>query len=289
MEVPFAPFPITYEKLILYASHVHSTRKILASSVPNYISGIVKYLELQGLPDPRPTDNHLLSQVIEGNKRLDHAAGIFPQPDLPIGREILRTILTSLDTRDFSSVLFGAYVTTCYAGWFRANELVETEGVSRFLRRHLSRPNREREFGIIQESSKMLQRGPTILIPIPDEGDILSAAWWLDTYEAFLPAHLKHPDRPYFMNLDGSPYQYRVAFKELRQRASHFPELLEGSIDRYGTHSIRVGKTTDCALAGMSEVLIKKLGRWASRCYERYIRPTIEQLLHLARSVTFAE
>ena len=42
----------------------------------------------------------------------------------------------------------------------------------------------------------------------------------------------------------------------------------------YNTHSFRIGRTTDLAEAGCSELQIAQLGRWTSKAYHKYIRAT---------------
>ena len=47
---------------------------------------------------------------------------------------------------------------------------------------------------------------------------------------------------------------------------------------RYSTHSFRIGAATSAKLVGMSELDIKKLGRWRSNTFECYIRTPREYL-----------
>ncbi|KAM9324593.1 uncharacterized protein PAF06_000660 [Gastrophryne carolinensis] len=41
----------------------------------------------------------------------------------------------------------------------------------------------------------------------------------------------------------------------------------------YGTHSFRIGAATEAARMGLPEEIIKRLGRWESARFRRYIRP----------------
>ncbi len=41
----------------------------------------------------------------------------------------------------------------------------------------------------------------------------------------------------------------------------------------YGTHSFRIGSTTDCAAQGASVTQLRFMGHWRSDAYLKYIRP----------------
>ena len=63
----------------------------------------------------------------------------------------------------------------------------------------------------------------------------------------------------------------------LAARADHL-EAAGYDLARVGTHSLRAGGAVRLAVAGYSDVLIKKLGRWSSGTFEKYIQPHIAPL-----------
>ena len=41
---------------------------------------------------------------------------------------------------------------------------------------------------------------------------------------------------------------------------------------KYGTHSFRIGRCTDLAMAGFSDAQLRQMGRWRSDAFRLYIR-----------------
>ena len=66
-------------------------------------------------------------------------------------------------------------------------------------------------------------------------------------------------------------------------------------LNRIGTHSLRSGGAVGLYLKGYDSIMIKKLGRWSSDTYLRYIQPQIsnitegvaERLARSAQSLTY--
>ena len=72
-----------------------------------------------------------------------------------------------------------------------------------------------------------------------------------------------------FIHNDGSPltrYQFwRFAKEALRREGAHGLQ--------FGTHSFRIGAASTAASLGYQPQDIKRIGRWASTTYRRYVRP----------------
>ena len=73
---------------------------------------------------------------------------------------------------------------------------------------------------------------------------------------------------PFFMYRDGSPLTRDKLVTAVRKA------LTKAGLDHsgYSGHSFRIGAATSAARAGLSDSLIKMLGRWESAAYQRYIQ-----------------
>lgn len=70
---------------------------------------------------------------------------------------------------------------------------------------------------------------------------------------------------------DGSPvtrYQFGAVFKKCLLAVGLPPS-------DFGTHSFRIGAATVADASGLPDDVVKRLGRWKSDCFRRYIRPNL--------------
>ena len=81
----------------------------------------------------------------------------------------------------------------------------------------------------------------------------------------------KHPPKtngPLFVFKNGQPLTRRLCLYYLR----HYLYTSGYSPQDFNTHSFRIGGATTAAQKGISKSNIKRLGRWKSRAYKRYVR-----------------
>ena len=83
---------------------------------------------------------------------------------------------------------------------------------------------------------------------------------------------------PLFRRHDGKALctgDVRDLVKLLMKRLGHDPA-------RFGAHSLRIGGATSALAGGVSPQLIRLMGRWASDCYEIYLRLTRQSAAHMS-------
>jgi hypothetical protein len=73
---------------------------------------------------------------------------------------------------------------------------------------------------------------------------------------------------PLFQNPDGTPVTYSQVSSHLKSAV----QFIGLNPTHFKGHSFRIGAATYAASLGYSENLIKKLGRWNSDVFHRYIR-----------------
>ena len=79
--------------------------------------------------------------------------------------------------------------------------------------------------------------------------------------------YVTHPNAPLLQWSDGSRIT-RPSFNNVIKRLAHNTGLNENN---FSTHSFRIGAATTASAAGISDALIRTLGRWSSDAYQLYI------------------
>ena len=108
----------------------------------------------------------------------------------------------------------------------------------------------------------------TPVLEIPKQSDTTCPVFHLEWYIAIRPINNINT---LFLTSQGSPVT-RAKFLAIFHKCISYHSL---DISRYNTHSFRIGRCTDLVLQGFSNNKIKKIGRWKSNAYLRYVRPDV--------------
>lgn len=234
------------------------------SSINCYISGLSFHNKLNNLQDN--TNSFVVRKVIEGVKRVSICK---KYSRLPISRDLLGKILSVLNVitkSQYGAYLFRAAFSLCFHGMFRVGELTVSDSYS------LNHAVKKRDVKFVNgglevffRSSKTDQFGSGVTIHVSSQ--LNKQLCPVAALAAFLPIHSQEQGL-LFCHLDGSPlskYQFSAILKPALS-------VLGVTHAKISSHSFRIGMATQCAIDGYSDDHIKKLGRWKSGAYLRYIR-----------------
>ena len=265
------PLPPSLQHLTAFIVHCF-LKQLAASSTRTVISSLSFTFQLGGYQGI--TQHFIVKNILLGFQKSK------PSSDarLPITPTILKQLVNALQhtiSSNFLRTLFKAMFILAFCAFLRVREITKTPGpVQHFLQYH-------------NVSIQTCQNQPIIEINIPhfkhsksnlttlrlhqnvDNPLICPCASLMD----FLQLR-KHsvPTDPLFSFMDGRPVSKQFFTCHLRN-ALAFCNL---DLQRYQSHSFRIGAATTAAFLGHSELQIQNMGRWHSSAFKKYIRiPTL--------------
>ena len=188
----------------------------------------------------------------------------------PITQDILIRIILALDktcSSFYETVLFSSCFSLAFFAFLRIGEFAETQ----FAERHIIHVNdvsvdsNGKNVSIMLSSSKTNQFGNKITLEIPtNKCENICPVKNMQRYLKIRPKI----EGPLFCHLNHKTltrYQVSSVLKST-MKFLNFDER------DYNTHSFRIGAATSFALLEKSDHEIKKMGRWNSCAYLKYIR-----------------
>ena len=192
---------------------------------------------------------------------------------LPITTQLLERIIESLPgvcINTFETKLLTAAFTLAFFGFFRIGEITASKrgaNTSFIVNVNDIQLSKTPAFAIINlRYSKTDQLGRGIAIKILCTGGDLCAVCSLRAYLNVRPPH----SGPLFIHFNGSSltrYQFSAVLKKTISR-------LGLDYSRFKSHSFRIGAATAATQLGLPVDIIKQAGRWSSKAYQSYIRPS---------------
>ena len=234
------------------------------STINSCMYGLRVYCKLNDFEDN--TNRFIVRKLIDGVKRSRS-----PQIDnsVPISKDLLGRIifvLPSICSSNYESALFKAAFPLAYHGLFRISELtVCPQNISNHTVVVHNVEICNDYLDVYLSVSKTDQFGKGTNIHIPAQADHKTCP--LNLLKSFLQIRPKL-EGPLFCHFDGPPLT-RYQFSALLKRSLSTLGLRNS---RLTSHSFRIGSATTFAIEGVSDDEIKRLGRWESNAYVRYIR-----------------
>lgn len=258
-------WPVSLSQLEAYISYLFH-RGYAYSTTATYVSAIRFQHKLRGLPDSSSCFSVI--KILEGYRRSK------PSHDtrMPITYEILVEIslkLSSVCNSQFESILFKAAYTLAFFGLFRVGELVFSSAFmadAPLLELDIIQYEPNKSFKVRLRRSKTNQQGVPVIVPIAATGTSVCPVASMNDYLRVRPKNVNC--KYLFCHLDGSPlsrYQFGAVLTKVI-RTTRYPSA------GFKTHSFRIGAATWLAQQGVSYNSIKKMGRWSSDAFLRYIR-----------------
>ena len=263
MTFNLTPYPIKESNLRLFATYL--ARKLSYATICTYISSIrLRQIELGYRPTP---EMPLLRLLMKGIKREKGARAKVKRK--PITIQLLKALKQALRLSSFTihdqTMLWSAF-TTAFFGFLRASEFCSPSQSSFDASRTLL----VRDVTLLDDvallnikSSKCDQFRKGCEVRLATSGKSVCPFRSLRRHVLQCP----NRDVPLFRFSYGA-YLTRQVFSDLVK------SLLPPSCDKasYSSHSFRIGAATCAADKHTPAWLIKALGRWASNCFEEYIR-----------------
>ena len=235
-----------------------------AATAKSYISGLSFKMKLMGLFDT--TKSFIIAKMLQGMEKLHKRV----DARKPITFEILERIIAALPnvcSSDYESILFASCFTIAFFGFLRVGEFAFSK-------------NSERHMLKIQDVFFDFDRHQLVLRLPSSKTDQFASSTNL-TIDACSNSAIC-PVNKVINYLKLRPKISGALFCHLNQ--THLTRLQVSSVLKlalnfihlnpydYNTHSFRIGAATSFSLMGKSDEEIKKLGRWKSSAYNRYIR-----------------
>ncbi|XP_055334991.1 uncharacterized protein LOC129586035 [Paramacrobiotus metropolitanus] len=260
------PWPATPQTVEEYVAHLFN-RKCSPSTITVYLSAVARRHLSQQLTDP--TTNPRLKQIVEGARRLSSRK---PDQRLPITPDLLRRLSSRLHLAAptfYDQHMVWAAFTMAQHFLLRASELTSPspttfEASATLLLQDVRWDTITLHLTIKRSKTDQHQNGITLSLTSVAAPAVHSACvTYGQQRQQQQPADLP------FLIFGSGRYLTRTDLSQALKRT-----LPEGEDSRrYSSHSFRIGGATAAATGGCSPEAIRKLGRWKSSAFKRFIRP----------------
>ena len=279
----FVALPASEGTLILFVTELAQSRAV--STIRTYLAGVRHLHIIHGFTNPLQSTPRL-DLVLKGLKRVKLRPG---KPRLPITPAILSRIRASLShSPGYNNTMLWAACCLAFFGFLRCGEFTLPSATAFDAARHLTYQDiavdshaEPSTLSVTLKVSKTDQfgRGSTIYLGrgTPDLCPVTAILHYLAIRGSL--------EGPLFKRADGQPLT-RKWFVDQIQAA-----LTRVGINAaaYSGHSFRIGAATTAAASGVSDSLIKTLGRWSSDAFQLYIRIPQSELASISPLLATAQ
>ena len=254
-----------------------STIKVYVSAIRNLHVATGKHTHFSSQLTPR------VQQVLTGIQR-DQASTLEPRTRLPITIDLMRQLQTlfSRKPHNYHYIMLWAACCTAFFGLLRCGEFT-TQGPYdpqvHLSFKDLAVDNKRSptyiRLCIKQSKTDRFRHGNFVYLGKTD-----SEVCPVQAILQYLSVRGATPG-PLFLSEHQKPLTRAMFSSALSSRLRELG--LQASL--YNTHSFRIGGATSAKEAGIPDVYVKKLGRWRSDVYQRYVRPSAPELASLSKQL----
>lgn len=251
--------PFNQDQINYYIAHLHS-KKYKCSTIASHMAALSHHHKISGLQDP--TASYKTAKLLTGVRKTQSNP---PDARQPITQKILQGLIAALHpntSSQYDRYLYASLFSLMYYACLRASEVLYTDTPQHML--HMSHlVTHTNSYQLCFKSYKHSTSDRNVLYIVPT-GKSDCPVFHLSNY---LKLRGVTPG-PIFLS-KGAPVTRHQFTYVLNQCLKYLqiPSL------HYNTHSFRIGRTTDLALADVPHSTIQHLGRWKSNAYTKYIRP----------------
>ena len=284
-QIKHTPMPTSEFTLLLYIAHMgqkglsHSTIRVYLSAIRSLHVAKGQHNHFTAQYTPR------LRQVLHGIQK-EQAFILEPRTRLPITIQLMRQIKTLISAKPYTyhHTMIWAACCTAFFGFMRCGEFTSPSHSAYDPTVHLSFSDVAVDsrtcptfirLTIKQSKTDRFRQGRFIYL-----GKTNCEVCPVEAILQYLSVRGATPG-PLFLSDDRKPLT-RVAFCS---EVSSLLEELGLTALHYNTHSFRIGAATSAKDAGISDVYVKKLGRWQSDAFQTYIKPPASKLASLSKQL----
>ena len=247
-------FPLNQGSVLLYLSHLQKSG-LASSTITSKLSALNYYQKINGFQDI--TSHFLISKFISGLNKISRAIDI----RIPVTPEILHQFHVAVpvvSTSVFYSTLYKSMFSLSFFAFLRPGEITSSHNNIELSNVNLSKDNIAITFTKFKHHT-----GPPVTVVVQSQNTTPCPVQCMANY---LRLRGTTPG-PLFCHQGGSP----ITYTSLNNFFSAIQSFLQLGA-RYHLHSFRIGAATSAALRGIPEDEIKRMGRWSSSAYSKYIR-----------------
>jgi hypothetical protein len=263
-------FPVEEANLCCFC--IYTCLFISVAAVLKYISGIRDYQLSIGLPWPILSWYKLKQCLRFLRKKYGYAS---PGVKRPITVSMVNAFASIADLSRHEDRLFLAASSMAVYSFWRAGEFTSRIGCPhRLLQRHFSwSPGRKSCKVLLGPTKTKLWCMDTTTTTF-HTGARISPTACMTQYFNGTPRHLRSPDLPLFVQLDGSA----VSLEWMKLKTASFLTALNLDSGSFTGSSWRCGGAVSAREAGISDSVIMSMGRWRSSAYLAYLPVSEENL-----------